>query len=160
MKTKFFILFILFLSLLTGCGQDPVQEDLLNYVNVELAKTTSLENEAINAYEGVTGSNYKNDVESYAVLNNIVIPKYHEFINRIESIQPKTEEVRQIHELHISSVNKQYNALLKLMTAIENGDSDKVIEANEMLSNSRSDMRNYKARLNELGKKYDVKIDW
>ena len=69
---SFSLLFLIPLSLAWGNGS--VQQDLLNYINVELTKVTPLETEAMEYYESVTGENYKDDLTTYNVLKDKVIP--------------------------------------------------------------------------------------
>jgi Tfp pilus assembly protein PilP len=60
MKRKVFFLGAVILLLLSGCG-DPVQDDLLKYVNEDLKELAVLEEDAIAEYDSVTGDNYVDD---------------------------------------------------------------------------------------------------
>jgi Tfp pilus assembly protein PilP len=67
-------IFLPILILLSGCSSDPVQDDLHNYVNKEMKEAAKLESTAVLAYEGVSGTNYRDDQTMYDVLNRDVIP--------------------------------------------------------------------------------------
>lgn len=149
----------LFLFILTGCFSDPVQDDLLNYVNEELPRASQLEAEAVSAYQSVTGANYTDDYTLYDVLSLEVIPTYNEFIKELESIHMETDEVNELHEEYIEAANIQYNAFVKTLTAIENQDRQIIEEANSMLEEARSKIRNYNTELKKLAKEHNVELE-
>ena len=74
-----------------GWSQDPVQEDLLNYINTELPTVADLETEAMQKYESVTGDNYTDDFVLYETLSNEIIPTYRKFVEGLEELKPKTK---------------------------------------------------------------------
>ena len=158
MKPKIASIIIMITLFLFGCGQDPVQQDLLNYLNNEMPELADLESEVLKDYESVTGPNYKNDLETYKVITGKVIPKYRNFISKLEAIQPKTSEVRELHELYIGAVNKQYNAIVQISAAIFNQDANLVVQANEKLNEGRKEIRNFHNKLQELASKHNVEI--
>ena len=154
------LLFLLTSTLfLAACGSNPVQDDLINYINEETAPLFETESEIIGAYESVTGDNYTDDNALYDVLENTIIPMYSDFIDDIEQITPETEEVRALHEEYIEASNLQYNAMLKILSALENQDYALISEANEMLSEGRSMMRQYTNDLESLAEENNVEFE-
>ncbi|WNB92535.1 hypothetical protein [Bacillus sp. NEB1478] len=151
------ILFLVFI--LSGCGDDPVQEDLLHYVNKEAPKLAKEEGKAVGAYSSVTGTNYTDDLTMYNVLLDEVIPQYNEFIDDLESVDVKTDELRKIHENYIEAANIQASAFLTLVTALENQDSALVNEANEKLNTARTMLRDYQQDIKKLAKEHDVELN-
>jgi aspartate-semialdehyde dehydrogenase len=158
MKRRLFILIIPLLLMLSGCSGDPVQDDLLNYVNKEMKEVGKLESTAVSAYEGVSGTNYQDDQTMYDTLMNDVIPNYSEFVKELESVKIETDEVREIHEIYIEGANIQFNAFAKIKQALENQDADLIQEANDMLADARGHIRDYQTKLNKLAKEHDVEI--
>ncbi|WP_066249892.1 hypothetical protein [Neobacillus drentensis] len=158
MKKRLFALIIPLILLLSGCSGDPVQDDLLNYVNKEMKEVGKLESTAVSAYEGVSGTNYQDDQTMYDALMKDVIPNYSEFVKELESVKIKTDEVREIHEIYIEGANIQMNAFAKIKQALENQDADLIQEANDMLADARSHIREYQTKLNKLAKEHDVDI--
>ena len=158
MKKRLFALIIPLILLLSGCSGDPVQDDLLNYVNKEMKEVGKLESTAVSAYEGVSGTNYQDDKTMYDTLMNDVIPNYSEFVKELESVKIETDEVREIHEIYIEGANIQFNAFAKIKQALENQDADLIQEANDMLADARTHIRNYQTKLNKLAKEHDVEI--
>lgn len=162
MKTKkiigILILVLMMTTIFIGCGEDPIEKDLKDYVNNGISKLASLESEVLNQYSSVTGDNYKSDEEAYTVINNSVIPKYRSFISKLEEIKPQTPEVKAIHEIYIQAANNQYNAFLQLTAAIEAQDPNLVIQANEKLDKARAGIRDYQSKLTALAKKYNIEL--
>jgi len=152
-------IFLPILILLSGCSSDPVQDDLLNYVNKEMKEAAKLEGTAVSAYEGVSGTNYQDDQTMYDVLNRDVIPNYSEFIKELDSVRIETEELREIHEIYIEGADIQFNAFAIIKQAIEEQDAELIQKANDMLADARKHLREYQTKLNKLAKEHDVEIE-
>lgn len=150
----------LFLTMvfLSGCGGDPVKDDLLNYVNKEMKDAVKFEKKAISTYEGVTGANYTDDQTLYDALMNDVIPNYNELIKELDAANIKTDEVRKIHELYIEGADLQFKAFTKIKQALEEQDVNLIHEANDMLADARKQLREYRTKLEKLAKEHEVKL--
>ena len=159
MKTGLLAIVLPFILLLSGCFSDPVQDDLLNYVNKEMKQAGKLEAAAVSAYEGVSGANYKDDQTMYDALTKEVIPNYNEFIKELDSVNIETDELQEIHEIYIEGADIQYKAFVTIKQALEEQDPALVQEANDMLADARDHIRDYKNKLNKLAKDHDVKIN-
>ncbi|MED4534645.1 hypothetical protein [Metabacillus fastidiosus] len=144
-------------TLLAACS-DPVQEEIISYVNEDLPEIAKLEEEVIGKYDSVTGENYKDDEILYDALTNEIIPDYSQLIDKLEAIQLSDKELRDIHEDYIEAANQQYSAFTKMLAAIENQDYALIEEVNGILSQSRKDMRDYQYDLKEYAEKNDVEI--
>ena len=69
-------LLLLFIALFTFSScKNEVQEDLLNYVNVEIPQISQLEIDAMADYASVSGDNYQSDQIMYDKLVNDIITK-------------------------------------------------------------------------------------
>jgi hypothetical protein len=158
---KGLLIFVLlpFLFLLSGCGSDPVHDDLLNYVNKEMKKAGKLEIAAVSAYEGVSGANYTDDQTMYDALTNDVIPNYNEFIKELDSVTVETDELQKIHEIYIEGADIQFKAFTIIKQALEEQDPALIQEANDMLADARKHIRDYQNKLDKLAKEHDVKIE-
>jgi hypothetical protein len=53
------LLIIISLLININCNKDPIQADLLDYINKDLKELAELESAAVDAYGGSTGDNYK-----------------------------------------------------------------------------------------------------
>ena len=135
-----------------------IQEDVINYVNVELPKIVDIENKVITGYSSVTGDKYKDDKTTYTKLKNQVIPDSLKLVADSEKITPKTEELRVVHELYLSSINEQNSAFTLILSALETGDTSTVAQANDKLTKARKAERDFLAKLKELEVKYNVTV--
>jgi DNA repair ATPase RecN len=157
MKKYIVASFLLMLFLLSGCG-DPVQNDLLNYVNEKMPALGKEETKILEKYEDVTGPNYTDDQTLYDALKVEIIPAYNQYIEDLESVKNETEELRKIHEDYIEAANIQASAFLTVITALENQDSGLINEANQKLNTARKMMRDYQNAVEKLAKEHDVKL--
>jgi hypothetical protein len=158
MKKYIVASFLLMLFLLSGCG-DPVQDDLLDYVNEEMPSLGKEEMKIVGKYEDVTGPNYTDDQTLYDALKVEIIPAYNQYIEDLESVKIETEELRKIHEDYIEAANIQASAFLTVITALENQDSGLINEANQKLNTARKMMRDYQNAVEKLAKEHDVKLE-
>nr|WP_082892061.1 hypothetical protein [Sutcliffiella horikoshii] len=146
--------------LLSACSTtDSEKDDLINYINTELPKVAELEFEAIDSYGSVSGQNYTDDWTMYEIIDTVTIPAYEEFITKLESIRPKTEAVREIHEIYIEGSNAQLQGFKKIRVALEQQDYDKVFEANEHLDEGRAKIRQFQIKLEDLMHEHGVEYE-
>ena len=158
MKKALLAIVFPFILLLAGCFNDPVQDDLLNYVNKEIKPAGKLEAAAVSAYEGVSGANYTDDQTMYDALTKKVIPNYTEFIKELDSVKIETDELRKIHEIYMEGAEIQLKAFVTIKQALEEQDPALVQKANGMLADAREHIQNYKSKLNKLAKDHNVKL--
>lgn len=148
---KRIILTIITLVLLTGCT-DPVKEDLSNYISNEIQKTNTLEKEIIDEYEKNINTEYFSQA-----LNDVVIPKYTEFLSLLKSIKPKTEEIIELHDLYVKGAKKQLEAFEVIKTGLESKDNNIIESGNKLLNESEKYMSDYKKILLNLVNKHNIK---
>ncbi|WP_078551347.1 hypothetical protein [Bacillus alkalicellulosilyticus] len=153
MKKRMFFL-LLPLLLLVGC--DPVQDDLISYLNDGIMPLVDLEEEVIAIYESVTGDNYYDDWILYEAIELEIIPKYQNLINQLEAVRPETPEVREVHEIYIKGTNIQYNAMVLMLDALDYQDYALIAEANNMLAEGRATLRQYQNEVERLADKHNV----
>lgn len=150
---------LLMFILLSGCSNDPVQKDLLNYVNEELKAAAKFEAAAVSAYESVSGANYKDDQTMYDALVNEVIPNYSNLLNELESVKIETDEVKDVHAIYLEGANIQFKAFEKIKQALEGQDSGMIQEANDMLAQASALISDYQKKLNGLADEHNVTIE-
>ncbi len=153
---KLFI--ILCCAVLFACGSDPVQKDLLNYINVEMPKVATLESEAVEAYGSISGENYENDSIMYYTITDTVIPKYQEFYDLLSGITPATEEVKSLHKEYVLAAADQLEAFKLIIVAIENQDVEIINQANEDLDEARALLKLWRTDLDSACVKHNVVI--
>lgn len=105
---------VLSVVMVTGCGSDPVADDLVNYINNEMLSLFEVENtvqsEFISAFEG---SSEATDLEEFAAkLKDVIIPASEELVAKSKAIVPETEEVATLHSKYVETVTEQNEALV------------------------------------------------
>ncbi|WP_342429438.1 hypothetical protein [Neobacillus sp. FSL H8-0543] len=159
MKKSILALLCIGVLFLAGCFNDPVQDDILDYINEKTTTAAQLESQAIATYGSVSGGNYQDDQTLYDALVNEIIPDYTKFIDELESVDIETEELREVHEIYLSGAEQQFNGFVKIVEAIDNQDASMIDEANLMLDEGRENINEYLDKLNALAKEHDVEIE-
>ena len=86
-------------------------------------------------------------------------PSVRKFVEGLEEIKPKTKEVQELHELYVEAANMQYNALVQIMAAIEQLDTNIIANANEKMSEGRKKLREFETKLLELAEEQNVTLE-
>lgn len=158
MRKSLVFLVLFTLVILSGCFKDPIQDDLLNYVNSDMKTAYELEKKAVTAYESVTGPNFSNDQLLYDTLQNEVIPTYEQFIKELKAIKVETDELKKIHAIYIKGAETQFQAFEVIIEALENQDPALIEEANAILEQGRNQISDYQSKLDQLAKEHNVKL--
>lgn len=149
------LLYLPLLLLFWQCS-NPVQEDLINYINVEIPKVADLETEAIDAYESVSGENYESDSTMYYTMTETVVPKYEEFYSILQNIKPSTKEVAVLHKEYVRAAASQLEGFRLILNAIEKQDPEIIVHANENLDEGRALLRIWQTDLDSACTKHNV----
>lgn len=152
------VLILFALIILSSCQNDPIQDELLNYVNTEMITAHDLEKKAVTAYESVTGVNFTNDGVLYDTLQNEVIPTYEKFLKELHSVKLETDELKDIHDIYINAAETQYEAFGVIIEALEQQDPALVQEANALLEQGRDQINDYQSKLNALAEEHNVNL--
>lgn len=150
------LLYVPMLVLLLQCSGDKVQQDLLNYINVEMPSVAALESEAGSAYESVSGENYQSDSLMYFTIAETVVPRYQEFYDKLKNIKPATEEVANLHKEYVQAAADQLEAFKLILEAIEKQDAQIITRANEDLAEGRALIKMWRADLDSACNKHNV----
>jgi hypothetical protein len=138
---------------------DPFQQDLLNYINVELPKVATIESEAIDAYSSVVGDNYTSDDVMYKKITEVVIPKYTSFSKQLAAIVPATGELKKIHKEYVKASQEQLKAFNLIADALQKQDANEIKQANAELSKAASLIASWKKDLLAMCKKHNITLD-
>nr|WP_263323673.1 hypothetical protein [Neobacillus sp. Marseille-Q6967] len=158
-KRRLACFFVLVSLVLAGCLADPVQDDLVNYINEETKTSQDLELKAVTAYESVSGANYQDDQTMYDALINDIIPTYEEFINELEAVNIETDELQEVHDVYLKGANLQHQGFLKIVEAIDAQDAGMIDEANALLNEGKENINNYLDQIEQLAEDHNVEIE-
>ena len=145
---------IIILVAVIAFSSNPVADDLINYINEDIDKIAETEEEMIFLYEQARKA--PNDYKMSEIIEQQVIPKASELISVSESIEPKTEEVREVHELYIEVANKYKQAFTLMLPALQQQDYALVVEANEKIEEAKKINRDYIAAVKKLAEENNV----
>lgn len=143
----------LIIALILIFSQNPVKDDLIDYVNNDMQSVAELESRTIDLFEE---AKKQSDLEMYLMLRDEILPIALQWQEEAENIEVETKEVRELHEIYIRKVNETYNAMTISLSALENQDYTLVAQANEKMSLVRTLERDFLAKLDELMKKHGV----
>lgn len=148
-------LFILLLTtvLLASCTS-PVKNELFNYINVDLAEITPIEEEVIKEYEKVISDDTNSSRELAEIFENTIIPKYSDFVARLKRINPSTKEIASLHATYIKGAEKQLESFTFFKDGFSEKNNEKIIKANELLKEANDSIETFKKGLEILSKKY------
>lgn len=158
---------------LTGCGSkkeeqttatteaaSEVKDEFIQFVGTDIPKVEKDEADVMNKYnayfaEGTT-------VDTDALLKDLsenLLPKYKTFLDSVESIEVKTDEVKALKDQYYDAMNTQYEALQKVETAVKDKNKDLQTEAQKMLSDAQSKYTAYNDAVYALAQKENVTLN-
>lgn len=143
------LLSIIFAAPSTQAKAKVSKSEYQSYVN-SLRKLASAENSITRKWDSVTGNNYTDDETQYEVVYDL-LPEVTRFIARIEKIQPKNSTLRSIHKIYIYSWNLQLEGMTLQLQALTEQNFAIAAQANKALSQGRSKMSDYIAKMKALG---------
>lgn len=150
------VLYALVVFIFAWAAQPSGQNDLINYYNKTMPPLAELEVKVTDGYAAVSGDNFTSDQAMYDALVNTIIPKSSELIESAESVIIPNKDIRRVHEIYLTAINKQQKAFQLIATAIEVGDPAKIDEANALLDEARKGTREFLAENENLKKTYNV----
>ncbi|WP_461206825.1 hypothetical protein [Clostridium sp. DL1XJH146] len=147
---------VLGVVMLTACGSDPVQDDLINYINNEVSTLVETENTVNSEYSAIMENSETTDVEFAAKLKDVVIPASEELVAKSKAIVPETEEVAAVHNKYVDAVIAQNEAFSLYLEAAENSDGAIADTANEKLAESNKLIEEFLSDLATLKEEHNV----
>src|SRR5690554_1935747 len=87
------------LLVMTACSSDPVQDDLVTYINDDLLDLLKESDVILAQYDSVRGDNYTDDATMHEMLTTNVLPQYITYIDKLVAVTPETTEVSEVHDL-------------------------------------------------------------
>ena len=160
MKKIFALLLMAVMSvtLLAGCGTDPVYEDLSNYLNVEMVEVNA-DYEKITAEVG-TWETLEDDNAIKKSIDDTLLPLVNGSLEKLKDINPETEKVKEIKDKYVKMMDA-YKASFEILAegcetqdeATINAGSQKLEEAVELLDE-------YNKALEELAKEHGSEVEY
>ena len=145
--------------LLLGCG-DQVSKDLENYIENQMPALETAEENIINSFNSELNNKSSGDDALLKALNEEVIPCSDELIEAAKAVEPKTDELNQVHAIYIDAMTSQNQGFKKLAEAISNNsNADMAKEANALLTKSDETCNTFVKELHKLADEHDYEIN-
>lgn len=155
---KLISLIILFTLFISGCTS-PVKSELLDYVNVVIPSVSILEEEALSKYENMVNDTSLSPEEMYLILEKDIIPTYKEYINSIEEVDLKTDEMKKIHSIYIKGSKTQLEAFSLISKGLLKKDNSTLEKANIYIDDTRKYMNEFQDEIKSLANTLKVRYD-
>ncbi len=144
------------LTVFGGCGADPLQDDLINYINNQIPALTKLENTVASEYSAVTSDEKTTDAEFAEKLEDVIIPAEDELIKKAKAIVPATEELNELHTKYINSLSIQREGLDLMLEAAQTSDKSLLASAEEKIEEAEALSSQYLSELTALKMRHGV----
>lgn len=152
------LLLAIMMFCLTGCGKDKIKDDLYSFLSEELPAVQEKQVEAVNTYNEYFSAEDMDSAQLLTLLNDTILPEYEEYMTELNAIEVSTDEVKTIKEKYVESAQYQYDAMKTVKDAIENADSDKLTEANDLLEKAKTSLNEYNTQVVELAEAHNITI--
>ncbi|MBM7631477.1 hypothetical protein [Geomicrobium sediminis] len=154
---------ILTIGLLTACGQDSAQEELLDYLNGPYDEFLDMYDELSYIYDDYEDAGSQGDDEQVLeIIQTDLIPQYDEMYDHLTSLSFEEADIEALNELLIEETSYNQEAVLAEEEAyrivLENGESaDELFnERDEYYDLADEKLMEFDQLLNELMETYDV----
>ena len=160
MKKIFALLLMVVMSvtLLAGCGTDPVYEDLSNYLNVEMVEVNA-EYEKITAEVG-TWETLEDDNAIKKSIEDTLLPLVNGSLEKLTEINPATEEVKEIKDKYVKMMDAYKASFEILAEGCETQDEATINAGNEKLEEALELLDDYNKALEDLAKEHGSEIEY
>ena len=160
MKKIFALLLMVVMSvtLLAGCGTDPVQADLENFLNVEMTDVNINYNrltEEVGKWEA-----YEDDAQILASINDTLLPLVDASITALKDINPETEEVKAIKDKYVKVMDAYKAAFETLAEGCETQEDETINAGSAKLEEAVELLDEYNKALEELAAKFDLEVEY
>lgn len=162
MKRVISVVMLLILTMaLCSCGKkqeaDPVKDELIQYIEVQLAGIKDNEDIAIQKYNQISASlSSMKTAEIVLALNDEVIAPYSEFNTALQAITVTTPEVTALKNTYVEGSNLQLQGLKEFVAAVENNDTEAAKAANDKISQGRDKIEQHRNDLMKLATDHDL----
>ena len=160
MKKIFALLLMAVMSvtLLAGCGTDPVYEDLSNYLNVEMVEVNA-DYEKITAEVG-TWETLEDDNAIKKSIEDTLLPLVNGSLEKLTEINPATEEVKEIKDKYVKVMDTYKVAFEALSEGCETQKNETINAGTQKLEEAVELLNEYNKALEELAKEHGSEVEY
>ena len=152
------LMVVMSVTLLAGCGTDPVQADLENFLNVEMkevnADYTKI-TEEVGKWEA-----YEDDAQILSSINDTLLPLVNGSLEKLGGISPETEEVKAIKDKYVKVMDAYKAGFEALSEGCETQDEATINAGTEKIGEAVELLDEYNTALEELAKEHGSEVEY
>ena len=152
------LMVVMSFALLTGCGSDPVYDDLENFLNVEMVEINA-DYEKITAEVG-TWETLEDDNAIKKSIEDTLLPLVNGSLEKLTEINPATEEVKEIKDKYVKMMDAYKASFEILAEGCETQDEATINAGNEKLEEALELLDDYNKALEELAKAHGSEVEY
>ena len=152
------LMVVMSITLLTGCGTDPVQADFENFLNVEMSDVN--ENYTKLTEEVGKWEEYEDDAAILKSLKEVLIPIVDGSLESLKEIKPETEEIKAIKGKYVKVMDTYKEAFEGLAEGCETQEEAKINAATAKLEEAIELLEEYNKALEEVAEEYGLEIEY
>ena len=152
------LMVIMSVTLLAGCGTDPVYEDLSNFLNVEMVEVNA-EYEKLTAEVG-TWETLEDDIAIKKSIGDTLLPLVNGSLEKLKDINPETEEVKAIKDKYVKVMETYKTGFETLSEGCETQDEATINAGSQKLEEAVELLDEYNKALEELAKDHGSEIEY
>ena len=159
MKRLISIIITMLLTLsLIGCSGSKEKNELLNYIDTDMAEYEVLETQIINSMNSIISQKLDNDMLKELATNtmNLTILLNDKAVKCSYTLESK--ELKDIHEKYIEYTNSLLSAFSMLSSAIQTNDTSLIDSATKKFEEADTVAQDYLGKLQDYAKKHDVEL--
>ncbi len=149
---------IMSVTLLAGCGTDPVYEDLSNFLNVEMVEVNA-EYEKLTAEVG-TWETLEDDIAIKKSIGDTLLPLVNGSLEKLKDINPETEEVKAIKDKYVKVMETYKTGFETLSEGCETQDEATINAGSQKLEEAVELLDEYNKALEELAKEHGSEVEY
>ena len=144
-----------------GCTPSEEAEELVSYINNDLAELEEYEADFLESYDSVSGDNYTDDATMYEEFSTNTLDYLTAWEEKATDVAEniKDSKIAEVHTIYTSRITKCRNVLVTMLDALETQDLEKVTKANDMMTEASELATEFRSELDELAEEYSVEIE-
>jgi len=150
------LMVIMSVTLLAGCGTDPVYEDLSNFLNVEMVEVNA-EYEKLTAEVG-TWETLEDDAAIKKSIDDTLLPLVNGSLEKLKDINPETEEVKAIKDKYVKMMDAYKAGFEALSEGCETQEEATINAGSQKLEEAVELLDEYNKALEELAKEHGSEV--
>jgi hypothetical protein len=152
------LMVVMSFALLTGCGSDPVYDDLENFLNVEMVEINA-DYEKITAEVG-TWETLEDDTAIKKSIDDTLLPLVNGSLEKLKDITPETEEVKAIKDKYVKVMETYKTGFETLSEGCETQDEATINAGSQKLEEAVELLDEYNKALEELAKEHGSEVEY